>query len=98
MVCFTQKPNFLAHSCWRVEVVKGAQGALFESFLIESTNLNSISSFLLSVINHFLFSHSFKVVMSSKRVDKTFNTSSWEANFFTFHQILCKVVSNFVFQ
>jgi hypothetical protein len=41
MVCFTPNPNFLAPSCCKVEVVKGAQGALFESFVTLSINLKS---------------------------------------------------------
>jgi hypothetical protein len=41
MVCFTPKPNFLAPSCWSVDVVNGAPGDLFESFVILSTSLKS---------------------------------------------------------
>gem|GEM_PF-3227672 len=61
-------------------------------------SLKSIFSFFPIVIKPFLLSHSFKVVISSKRVDNTFKTSSFDVSFFTFPQILCNVVSNFVFQ
>jgi len=43
MVCDTDMPNFLAASCWRVEVVKGAAGVLRPGLVLISIILNDAS-------------------------------------------------------
>jgi Na+/glutamate symporter len=93
----TQKPNFLAASCCKVEVVKGAYGALLLSFLFASTSLKSNFQEAFSSKLSFLFFHSFIFSKSLKRVARTFKTFSFELKFFTFHQILLNIALNLIF-
>jgi len=84
MVCFTQKPNFLAHSCCSVEVVNGAPGERFESFFILSLSTNHRDVEWDSSIVSFLVFPSFIFVISSMRVASIFWASSLLLSFFTF--------------